>query len=170
MDQHISPFADQPIVPALVTKYIRESSLAYMEPGEITSTTPWNINLCEEHGFSILLGVSQRHVEPEGTLTVHIIRDGEKYIADLTAIEDDDLNYFGNPSHCCQIDHMNTVSFSGVLWPLLKINEGTYDPEVELFNREQIELQDQFCAYYEATYGKPYVLAGQRQLNIPDYQ
>jgi hypothetical protein len=52
----------------------------------------------------------------------------------------------------------------------LKINEGTYDPEVELFNREQIELQDQFCAYYEATYGKPYVLAGQRQLNIPDYQ
>ena len=165
MKQHKSPFTSQPILPLIIAKYVEESSLKSMEPGEITSATPWSIRWCELHGLHTSLGTRERFCEPGGTCTALIIKDEENFVIDLTNISKSDMMSLGD-THSCSCDSSDQILFSGVLWPLAEAINGTYDPAIELFNLEQLELQENFYRYYEAAFGRPYEYA---HYSVPDH-
>ena len=100
-----------------------------MEPGEITSATPWSIRWCEHHGLHTSLGVQERFSEPGGTCTALIIRDEENFVIDLTYISKSDMVSLGG-THSCSCDRL-----------------------------EQLELRENFYRYYEAAFGRPYEYA-----------
>ena len=165
MKQHKSPFTSQPILPLIIAKYVEESSLKSMEPGEITSATPWSIRWCELHGLHTSLGTRERFCEPGGTCTALIIKDEENFVIDLTNISKSDMMSLGD-THSCSCDSSDQILFSGVLWPLAEAINGTYDPAIELFNLEQLELRENFYRYYEAAFGRPYEYA---HYSVPDH-
>ena len=165
MKQHKSPFTRPLILPSIITKYAEESSLNSMEPGEITSATPWSIRWCEHHGLHTSLGVQERFSEPGGTCTALIIRDEENFVIDLTNISKSDMIRLGESSSC-PCERSDQILFSGVLWPLAEAINGAYDPAIELFNLEQLELQENFYRYYEAAFGRPYEYAHH---SVPDH-
>ena len=165
MKQHKSPFTSPPILPLIIAKYVEESSLKSMEPGEITSATPWSIRWCELHGLHTSLGTRERFCEPGGTCTALIIRDEENFVIDLTNISKSDMMSLGD-THSCSCDSSDQILFSGVLWPLAEAINGTYDPAIELFNLEQLELRENFYRYYEAAFGRPYEYA---HYSVPDH-
>jgi hypothetical protein len=165
MKQHNSPFTSPPTLPSIIAKYVEESSLKSMEPGEITSATPWSIRWCELHGLHTSLGTRERFCEPGGTCTALIIKDEENFVIDLTNIRKSDMMSLGG-THSCSCDSSDQILFSGVLWPLAEAINGTYDPAIELFNLEQLELRENFYRYYEAAFGRPYEYA---HYSVPDH-
>jgi hypothetical protein len=56
-----------------------------------------------------------------------------------------------------------------VLWPLLTVENGKYDPKVESYNLEQIAIHDQFSGYFETKYGNPYEPASSETYVSPDF-
>jgi hypothetical protein len=165
MKQHNSPFTSPPTLPSIIAKYVEESSLKSMEPGEITSATPWSIRWCELHGLHTSLETRERFSKPGGTCTALIIKDEENFVIDLTNIRKSDMMSFGG-THSCSCDSADQIFFSGVLWPLAEAINGTYDSATELFNLEQLELRENFYRYYEAAFGRPYEYA---HYSVPDY-
>ena len=168
MTKNKSPFIAPPTLPDLFRTRANESTLLSMQPGEITWVVPWTIYNCAEHGFWTRVGIEQRGEEYGGTLNTKIVRDDEAFILDLTAADGGDLHGLCEPTSCMGEVNEHPVIFTGVLWPLLTVENGKYDPEVESYNLEQIAIHDQFSGYFETKYGNPYVLASTETYVSPD--
>ena len=169
MTKNKSPFITPPTLPDLFRTRANESTLLSMQPGEITWVVPWTIYNCAEHGFWTRVGIEQRGEEYGGTLNTKIVRDDEAFILDLTAADGGDLHGLCEPTSCMGEVNEHPVIFTGVLWPLLTVENGKYDPEVESYNLEQIAIHDQFSGYFETKYGNPYVLASTETYVSPDF-
>jgi len=169
MTKNKSPFITPPTLPDLFRTRANESTLLSMQPGEITWVVPWTIYNCAEHGFWTRVGIEQRGEEYGGTLNTKIVRDDEAFILDLTATDGGDLHGLCEPTSCMGEVNEHPVIFTGVLWPLLTVENGKYDPKVESYNLEQIAIHDQFSGYFETKYGNPYELASSETYVSPDF-
>ena len=161
LDQN-TPQTSLPI-PQLLLDHIGNSTAIHMQSGEYTYVTPWSINCHPEFGLLFFDHIDTRHQDTGGTLSVKIVRVGETFTIDLTAIKVDDLAYLTKPCELSDQELETIVVFRCVLWPTATQLGLSKYPSAGDYDKERIKIGQEFMSFYKETTGTSYTFAVDEQ-------
>jgi len=159
MDIKRDPIDSPSQIPHMLVEHLKSSTTIHMVPGEFTYVVPWSIRYHPKYGLTYIDRPDSRYQKPGGTANTKIIRIGDTFVLDLTAISADDLGSLNKHCHLQDDDVDSLVVFGTVLWPSATQLQLSHLDSASDYDREQTSKREQFNSTYQQIFGISYSYA-----------